>query len=650
MTKNTFMEAISLLDEDLIEEFFVIQEKLELNANRKKPKSHTYLKFAVLAACFICITFTSVLLILNNTRSAFDIENGILLSYNGDDTYVKIPDSVRVIADYAFKDNENAKNIDGILLGKHVESIEDHAFYGLENLKNVDVSSEHEYFKNESGFVLSSDGSNLIYVNANVGDVAIIPSSVSSINSYAVCYSDIRNITIGENVTKISDYGIVFNDSLKHITLLGVIEIGEHAFYNNVSLEHISAPKVKIVCDGAFAGCTSLLSADFECVEFIGENAFYNCENLEEIEFNELKEISNGAFANCKKLFSAKFENVQTIGNNAFSMSGLNYLYCPNVTSLGRNFLYDTNVSELKIPLVESGLSSDVFNGSKVKVLYGNTGSYIEKYANENGYVFKELGSVDIPDGYVETNDNVYVLDGGAELLDKENGKVSLILSSFAETKIPLLRCAKGNVYSIVSYGSVKYYVKNESITDIRPDISDDISNYGDFEYIEHDTYIEVTHYKGTSLDIVVPKEINKKPVLKLANTFLDGIAADTSMMRKVVKSITAESVTELGEGMGFWRELYSLEKLVLPNVKRIHDMQMQDVGNLKYIDLSSVEYIGEFAFNSMSNCEVLILGEIKEISSGAFVDAKIASVQGKYNLYAENFAKSKNAIYKPED
>ena len=149
-------------------------------------------------------------------------------------------------------------------------------------------------------------------------------------------------------------------------------------------------------------------------------------------------------------------------------------------------------------------------------------------------------------------------------------------------------------------------------------------------------------------MDIVVPEQIGGKPVLKLSNTFLDGLASDTSMMRKVVRSITARSVTTLEEGMGFWRELYSLEVLVLPRVERIWDHQFQDAVSLKYIDLSCVTYIGDYAFGAMSGCDTVVLGRIGSISSAAFTGASITTVRGEYNAYAETWAHARDARYEP--
>ena len=644
MKREKISEALGNISSRHIKE----AAEYKTEAKHRRFKS-SWMKWGAIAACLalLCTVAVAIPLMIDISTDDFEIENGVLLAYNGNDTRVEIPLSVTRIADYAFTNNDNAKNIETIVLTANVQSVGSYAFYGCEKLSTVSLTEDQAYFKNNGGLILSTDGKTLVYVNRSAGEILDIPASVTDIQSCAIRYSDIRYLTVPESITTLNDYSVVFNDKLESVVLNGVTEIGQNAFYNNISLKIISAPKAIRIGESAFSGCSSLETVVLPAAQFVESNAFSNCISLEEIELPSTVEISDGAFLNCSKLFSVKLPVVESIGNNAFSESGLTVLYCPNVKNLGRNFLYYTKVTELKIPNVTSGLSEDVFNGSLVKTLIGDKGSYIEQYAKQNGYAFVDVTAVSYPNGYVETNDVVYVLDLVAGLMNAENGEVIFTVPPFSESQEPLQRYAVGAVYSIVGYGGERYYVRNECITTTRPTNKNDaLPDYGDFEYIEHETYIEITHYRGANVNIVVPEQINGKPVLKLANTFLDGIASDTSMMRKVVKSISATSVTTLEEGMGFWRELYALETLVMPKVEKVWDHQFQDATNLKYIDLSAATYIGDYAFNAMKGCNTIVLSEIEKISDHAFVSAIVIAVKGKNNPYAEEWAQSKNATY----
>ncbi|MBQ9784088.1 MAG: leucine-rich repeat domain-containing protein [Clostridia bacterium] len=641
MKKNIFPDAMTHLDGDLIEKYYVIDE--EITVQTSKSARGRWLKWVAVAACFavLCATCIVVPNVLKQPTADFEIEDGVLLSYHGDDAEVVVPRSVTRIANYAFK---NKKNIKTIVLTSNVKSVDHYAFYGCENLNTLTLTEDHPYFKNTGGLILSMDGTTLIYANRAVGENLEVPESVTEIQSCAICYSDIRVLTLPESITSLGEYGIIFNDCLESVVLSGVTEIGQNAFYNNVSLKAVSAPKAITIGKNAFSGCVSLRTVSCPAAQVIEKEAFSNCVSLEDIELPAAIRIADGAFYRCKELLVAQFPLVEEIGNHTFSESGLAVLKCPKVTSLGKSFLNDTKVASLTIPQVTSGLSPDTFNGSALRELRGHSGSYVERYAIENGFSFIDLEAITYPNGYVETNDIVYVLGAGTALMKDESGTVVDFIPPFSATKEPLQRYAKGAEYSIVGYYGEQYYAKNESLTDVRPAVDgDETTDYGDFEYVEHDTYIEITHYRGAAVHIVVPEQINGKPVQKLARTFLDGVSSDTSMMRKVVKSITAKSVTTLEEGMGFWRELYSLEVLIMPKVEKVWDDQFQDATKLKYIDLSSASYIGDYAFNSMKNCGMLILGEIEEISKDAFAGATVAVVKGKANTYAEQWANAKN-------
>ena len=64
--------------------------------------------------------------------SDFVIEDGVLLSYTGEDKSVTIPSSVRVVSYRAFADN---KTIESVKFGSELYSIGDEAFYGCTSLE-----------------------------------------------------------------------------------------------------------------------------------------------------------------------------------------------------------------------------------------------------------------------------------------------------------------------------------------------------------------------------------------------------------------------------------------------------------------------------------------------------------------------------------
>lgn len=71
----------------------------------------------------------------------FEIEDGLLIKYRGNDASVIIPDGVIEIQDFAFYNNER---LTSVKMPQSVVKICDSAFYGCENLKNVQFSQNLE--------------------------------------------------------------------------------------------------------------------------------------------------------------------------------------------------------------------------------------------------------------------------------------------------------------------------------------------------------------------------------------------------------------------------------------------------------------------------------------------------------------------------
>ena len=214
----------------------------------------------------------------------------------------------------------------------------------------------------------------LIKYNGAGGDV-VIPNGVHSIGrrAFSGC-QDITGVVVPDSVTEFGEDAFVWCKSLKTINIPGgVTNIGECAFLNCISLKEIVIPdSVLEIGNQAFEGCISLESASIgnglrkltysifsNCtslervsigrnVASINENAFEYCESLERITLPfGVSRIEVHAFAGCKNLFSIVIpDSVTSIEEYAFDE-------CPNLT------------------------------------IYGESKSYAEKYAKENGIPFK---------------------------------------------------------------------------------------------------------------------------------------------------------------------------------------------------------------------------------------------------------------------
>lgn len=107
----------------------------------------------------------------------------------------------------------------------------------------------------------------------------------------------------------------------------------------------------------------------------------------------KVKEIGNSAFAFCRTISSINIPpSVKRIGNNAFGdCSGLTEVVIPEgVKIIGENaFDGCSSLEKITIPKSVTKIGDYAFWYCPKVTIYGESGSYAEQYAKENGIPFK---------------------------------------------------------------------------------------------------------------------------------------------------------------------------------------------------------------------------------------------------------------------
>lgn len=182
----------------------------------------------------------------NQSHKYFEIENGVLKKYLGNQTNVVIPDFVTSIEASSFVSN---KNIVNVVIPNSVNSILDGAFENCTNLINIKIPNSVNYI----GEIVFNGCSSLTNIT--------IPNSITSIKLFTFngCKS-LTNITLPDSVTTIGAYAFAECSSLTNIRVSNsVTSIGEKAFCNCISLTNITIPNsVTTIEKNAFRGCVSL--------------------------------------------------------------------------------------------------------------------------------------------------------------------------------------------------------------------------------------------------------------------------------------------------------------------------------------------------------------------------------------------------------
>ena len=253
--------------------------------------------------------------------------------------------TVEVMEDYSYRDLDSifipAKvRIEGKVYD--VTSIDEYAFVYYSNLTSINVSSNNSNYSSIDGVLFNKNKTEIVYVPRGRKGTFSIPSSVTSINSWAFygcngltsinipnsiksiadstfahCYS-LTSINIPNSVTSIGASAFKGCYGLTSISIPNsVTSIGSYTFYNCHGLTSISIPdSVTSIGDGAFRYCSKLTSIDIpNSVTSIGYLAFSECTNLDVTIDNSKGNVSVGynAFYNCKSVTYLKNNDITVI-------------------------------------------------------------------------------------------------------------------------------------------------------------------------------------------------------------------------------------------------------------------------------------------------------------------------------------------------
>jgi hypothetical protein len=293
---------------------------------------------------------------------------------------IVLPDSVEIIESSAFM---HCDSLERIHLPASLHEIGVYAFCSCTNLKEISIDEKNTHFKVEDGFILSKDGSILIYaIPCQTSECVDVPKGVVEISEGAFLRNKtIRQVTLPDTLKTIGKYA--FEGCLQFDTIYlqeGLYSLDDGCFCHS-TLKEITIPaSVKTIGVGAFSACYALerINVNEENVDFVSVNgvlltanrltllnypsasqekiyyapqsilsinpeAFESCVYLEKLILPDgLVCIGNHTFANCKLLNQISMPKTITwIGDRAFYGCTMleNILLPPKLTYLGKGAL-----------------------------------------------------------------------------------------------------------------------------------------------------------------------------------------------------------------------------------------------------------------------------------------------------------------------
>lgn len=295
---------------------------------------------------------------------------------------------------YAMPKQKDAKQATKVLSNSELKTLD---LEGVENVDNLDdLLLDIDWgFDYETCEELEQDG--ILYV-INDNDEVVITDCSDSIDESTISIPDKID---GHPVTMIYYYVFSGLENTKTINIPDSVKvIGAEAFAWSNNLQTINIPtSVTTIDAAAFAGNNKLQSITIpDSVTELGVGAFILCENLTNVTLpNTISSIPYGTFAACVSLKKINIpSSVKTIEDEAFSMTGFTEFTVPDtITSIGARAFSDCeNLVKVTIPKTVTKIGDDIFEGGSEDVtIYGEKGSYAEKYANKNDISFKAISS-----------------------------------------------------------------------------------------------------------------------------------------------------------------------------------------------------------------------------------------------------------------
>ena len=209
---------------------------------------------------------------MNNMKD-FEIEDGILIKYVGEDTTVIIPEGVVKVDKFAFEDS----NVVEIILPSTVEAISDVALNETPNLQKLVVSVENPTYSSFDGCLYTKDKKRFI-LSPNKMELLYILEGCEIISSYAFFQRKVGKIVFPKTLKRF-EHSALCNCYIDADELvIPDIEFEGGEWFNATTLPPVvKVEGMKTLADGAFACSTFGVMRLPNTLTEIGGWAFYNC-------------------------------------------------------------------------------------------------------------------------------------------------------------------------------------------------------------------------------------------------------------------------------------------------------------------------------------------------------------------------------------
>ena len=341
MTQDMLIEAIGMIDTDLLENYTYTENRLISKQKRRLP---AWGKLLVAAACVILV-FSLLLASLplhyiihreSINASISEAVDQVLFPLDQEDwdeqsqeqmlNWVDWPITEQIFSAMGAGTDQSAIEAmkDTPALQGLADFLERLYRYYLDHKEEIDEiideyeSESEDQTQNGEVGIEKIEPAVLEYEYNEKSNSYTVTNYVSHTNSTVVIpdhYNGLPITAIGKDAFR------SMSGATKVILPNTITEVGEYAFFGIQDLERISMPGVKVIGGHAFNECVSLFDVDMPMIERIEEYAFTGCKGLKSIDLGaELHYLGKYAFAQCTSLWSILIpKNVDSMGNGVFA-------------------------------------------------------------------------------------------------------------------------------------------------------------------------------------------------------------------------------------------------------------------------------------------------------------------------------------------
>ena len=527
-------------------------------------------------------------------EDGFEIEDGRLISYTGEETDIAIPDGVTEIGSNAFASNTKLRSV---AIPASVETIGEDAFRSCTDLEEVTF---------EDGSALKTIGKGAFSSLGRKFGKIMIPAEVATLGTTGADVftgsSGLKDIEVEDGSEQFYSYdGVVYKTDgdiawfvapgkTGTVTIKdGTTRIGSRAFEKS-GVTFVNLPdSLTAIEDKAFLSSKLIAIEIPGSVEKIGAQAFYNNTKLVTATIGDgVREIGNSAFETCYSLIGLRFPaSVEKVGSNAAADNGSAF---QAVRVDGADTAFESEPVDYYIAIRIVGkegsriqetieaLNAEKGDGSKLQFI--SEEDYVEAEDVTPAVTAKaldiaetyELSASVSPENATAPGLAWYSTDTdvATATFDKKTGKTTIegISEGEADIVAATVDGASAVIHVTVGWG------EDQTAVQVDPDGT-------------------VTGYIGSEDTVDIPEEINGIKVTAIADGAFQGRDVTAVTLPVTLKKI----------GNNAFKGCVHLAECVIPN---------------------GVEEIGGSAFSDTSLTEVVIPETVKTVDAGAFSSIEV--------------------------